>query len=312
MKEQANWSPLRHTFVKDEALADKLHAEGTAVVPFLNKKQLEALWALYHETHHIQAPDGGMFYSVYSQDLAYRKKVHEQISEILLPSFVQYFNNYRVVMNSFIVKANGPRSEFYLHTDSTGLDETKYSALSLWIPLHDITEQNGAMCIVPRSHKFSSPYRGISIKAPFDNIHAHVKKYLVPVPLNTGEALFFDSRIIHNSLPNLSNENRVVVTSGLFPAEAKIISCYQASPEADIELMEQDEQFLLEYPKFLNGCYDRPHVGRTIGFVKNEYPMLTEAEFDQRCSELGIRVVNALSSTGETDCNMINEPLYNL
>lgn len=304
-----NLFPLRHTFIKDTDLTSTLHEEGTAVVPFLTEEQLKALWALYHDTHQIKTAEGGMFYSVYSQDLYYRKKVHEQISEILKPALEAYFENYKVVMNSFIVKANGPRSEFYLHTDSTGLDETKYSALSLWIPLHDITEQNGAMCIVPRSHKMASPYRGISIKAPFDNIHAHVKKYLVPVTMKAGEALFFDSRIIHNSLPNLSSENRVVVTSGLFPEGAKVISCYQANPDAEIELIEQDDNYLLEYPKFLNGCYDRPHTGRTIGFVKSEHPMFTEAEFDAQCAALGVYPVNKLKLSENTNCQMISEPV---
>lgn len=90
-----------------------------------------------------------MFYSLYSRDIEYRKIVHESISEIMKPVYDSLFSDYKVVLNSFIVKVSGPESEFCLHQDSTSFDETKYSSLSVWIPLQDTNMSNGCMCVVP-------------------------------------------------------------------------------------------------------------------------------------------------------------------
>ena len=303
------WKPIRHSVLKSDIIADELHETGYTVLPFLSTEQLEALNTLYSQTHNITDKEGGMFYSVYSQDLVYRKKIHQEIQHILQLSFERFFQDYRVVMNSFVIKAKGPKSEFYVHQDSTGLDENKYSTLSLWIPLHDINANNGAMCVMNKSHKLFSPYRGISVRAPYDRIHNAIKKYLHPVFMKAGEAMFFDHRIVHNSLANLSDANRVVVTCGIFPKEAQMISCFQASPDTEIEIIAQNDDFLMEYPKFLNGCYDRPNVGNSIGFVKNRYPEITEYELDEICKANDILPLNSEVNKTMRDCNMISEPV---
>ncbi len=302
------WKPVKYSFFIDEQLCSQVYEMGYAKVSFLNPEQLKELNELYTETHNIQQSNGGMFYSVYSNDIAYRKKIFSRINEILTPSFQKYFKDFRVVMNSFVVKASGPKSEFYVHQDSSGLDETQYSCISLWIPLHNIGPDNGAMAVMEKSHSLFSPYRGISFKAPFDNIHGAVKKYLKPVFMEAGEALFFDNRLVHNSLANSSGKNRVVATCGIFPVEAKIITCFKNLPGDDIELIAHDDEFMTTYPKFLNGCFDRPDDGQTVGFIKDNYPLLTETELDALCNAKGIAPVYLIDTKSVADCNMIGEP----
>jgi hypothetical protein len=305
-----NWTAARYNFVLDKVLEEQIYKMGYAVAARLDKATLDKLLALYSSTHSFSEPNGGMFYSVYSNDINYRKKVHDGVTEILKPVYDSLFTSYKTVISSFIVKLSGPKSEFYLHQDSTGLDEFKYSPLSIWIPLSDVNTTNGCMCVIPKTHTMFSPYRGISIAPPFDKIQDSMHKYLLPLELSAGDVLVFDNRLVHNSVANASGKDRVVVMSGIFPSEADIISCFKdsADPNAEIELIRQPEGFLLEYPKFLNGCYDRPDVGELTGKVKNVYGPVTATKFDEMCNAAEIFEVNTLPQAETVSCNMIAEP----
>ena len=305
-----NWSPVPHSYIKDEALRNVIHEEGLKVTPFLSQMQLSQLKELYRAEHNIQDAEGGMFYSVYSQDVAYRKRVHDQIGQILSPSLDALLSGYRPVLNSFIIKAPGPKSEFALHQDTTGLDEHTYSALNIWIALEDVNEEDGALCVVRKSHHFFSPYRSISFPPPYKNIPDTVRQYLEPVTVKAGEAIVFDNRLLHNSLPNLSGKPRVAVVSGIFPKDAKLITCYKdaTDPAADIELIEHPDDFLLTHPNFLIDCHTRPPIGKTIGFVKDEYPMMAAKEFERLCKKNGIEKQNFWNLTNSQQGNLIGEP----
>lgn len=304
------WQPLRHSFLSDTLLADKIHETGFGVAGMLDNKTAGELSALYSSLHAFRKPEGGMFYSVYSRDIEYRKKVHQDIGNILKPVYDGIFHDYKSVLNSFIVKVPGPESEFSLHQDSTGLDETKYSCLSAWIPLQDTDVANGCMFILPHSHKMFSPYRGISISAPFESITGTVRKYMVPLELKAGEILLFDNRLVHNSVVNQSGKDRVVVMSGIFPAEANLLSCYKDSSNPLIELIGQEEDFLLTYENFNHDCTCRPEVGRTLKFVEWDLRQMDEDTFAGLCRKYGMKEVNhpAVIHTSKAQA-IIGEPV---
>lgn len=305
------WKPVRHSIFNNDGLADIIHEVGYKVTPFLDQASLNQLQALYDETHQINDARGGMFYSVYSRDLAYRKKIHDRINDILQPILDTKFSNFRVMINSFVIKAPGPKSEFHLHADTTGLDESKYSALNVWIPLLDVDKDNGALALVPKSHKFFTPYRSISFPAPFDHIQSTVKKYLKVIPVKAGEALIFDNRLLHNSPPNTTNQTRVAVVCGLFPKEATMMTCHKENYvlEGKVELIEHNDDFLLTHPKFLIDCQDRPHLGKSLGFVDDNYPKISPEEFEELCKAHHVNESNEISIES-TDCNLIGEPIH--
>ncbi len=291
---KAEWRPVKHSFLNDDELAEKIHDVGFALAGRLDENKLTALRHLYRHLHDFKQPKGGMFYSVYSRDIDYRKKVHEGAGAILKPVYDNLFHDYKSVLNSFIVKVSGPESEFSLHQDSTGVDETKYSCLSVWIPLQDTGTKNGCMCLVPHSHKMFSPYRGISIPAPFSDIAATVRKYLLPLELKAGDILLFDNRLVHNSVINQSGSERVVVMSGIFPAEAKLISCYKdaADKNSAVEVIEQEDDFLLTFQNFNHDCTCRPEVGRTLKMVQWNTEAMSALLFLNLCNRYGVREVN--------------------
>ena len=81
------WLPKTHTIVRDDNLRNTLHETGYATFGNIGVEKLQALKDLYRQLHNFKYNEGGMFYSLYSDDINYRKKVHAQIGEILSPVY---------------------------------------------------------------------------------------------------------------------------------------------------------------------------------------------------------------------------------
>jgi len=305
-----NWTPVPHEVFRDEALKKTIHDDGYAILDMLSDEEVNRLLDLYGQTHKLSNESGGMFYGLYSMDLDYRRQVHEEIRTILSRALDGLFHDYKNIVNFFITKLPGPKSELNIHQDMTSLDESKYSPLSLWIPLHDVNEENGALCLVPRSHRFFSPYRSISFETPYGSLTQDIMPYLRPIILKKGQALCFDPRLLHHSLPNMSSAPRLAVVAGVFPKEADLITCFkEPSPEAQIELLHQPEDFLLTNTNFYMFCTDRPKTGDRIGFVGKPMAPLSSKKFAQLCKNAGVLPYEGALPFLNTECQMIGEPV---
>jgi hypothetical protein len=304
----ANWQPVPPVIVRDAGLADELVREGYAVCPFLPEEAVAALRDIYLREHTIANAEGGMFYTLYSQDLAYRARIDAAVGEVMQPFLEAFFHSYKVMLHGFIVKVPGPKSGFLIHQDTTGLDEFRYSSLSVWIPLWDIGQEDGAMCLVRRTHRMGYPYRGISFAFPFDKIHSTVKRYLEPVYMKAGEAIIFDQRTFHASLPNRSDKNRVVAVAGLFPQDAEFLHAYQEGPQAPIEIYRQADDFILKYPRFMHDCRSRPITGEKVGEVDFQVPLWTAEEFEAKAEAAGLRPLDLVGREDKLGCNPMPEP----
>lgn len=304
------WRPVPQSVLKDVEISRSINEEGYSVQSWLDADQITRLKDLFGELHDIDQKDGGMFYSVYSQNLDYRKRIHDEIGNILAPTLASHFKDHRILLNSFVVKASGEKSEFYLHQDTSGLDEWNYSPLNLWIPLDDVNEEDGCLGIVPCSHKFFSPYRSISFPAPFDDVSDEVRRFIRPVRMKQGEVFVFDNRLVHNSFVNRSGKTRVAVVCGLFPKNAKLTTCFKPTYRlgGKVELIEHEDDFLLKHPNFLIDCQSRPNSGKSIGWVDDDYQAIERAEFRKLCAQHGVEpMTEAAEPMGK--CNLISEPI---
>lgn len=305
----SNWKPVENLIVKDEANRKQLLDEGVVKLPAIPNEIIKALNEAFLATH--SKHEGGMFYSLYSKDYAYRKKTDELIFNTLKPVFDKYFTDYKSSFNLFIVKGAHTAEEFFIHQDPSYCDEYKYSPLHVWIPLEDINENNGALCFVPKTHKLFAPYRNISFAAPFEGIRPFVRKYLKPEFVKAGEILAFDPRVLHNSLPNNTDEVRVVILCGLFHKDAQIVASYKDEevPNSPVELFEQEEDFFNVYPDFFETCRMRPTTGKFVGAVGYDYEPMTEEVFAALCEKEGIQPVNYLQVQDIPNCKMLGEPV---
>lgn len=307
----SNWAPVKQTVIRDIDLKAKIEKDGYAVVSLMDQSLVEQLSTIYTKHHSNKPENGGMFYSLYSNDLEYRRQVHDELMAALENTYNSLFKDYKSVINSFIIKHQGPKSEFYLHQDSTGLNEWKYSPLSVWMPLQETTTFNGCMWLIPGSHKWFSPYRGISFPSMFDSHQDVLRPFLQPIEMKLGEVLLFDNRLVHLSGANNSEHERVIVMSGIFPEQAELIACYRdVENNGPVEIYLEDEDFLLKNVNFYIDCTARPRLGTKVAQcdkVKFDY---NETELLSILNSNGANKVDKYqNSLTNVSCDIIQEPV---
>lgn len=148
-----------------------------------------------------------------------RRQVHDLIVAAVAPALATLLRDYRVVLASSIVRApHSDDGDLPLHQDWSFVDETSARSMGVWMPLQDVTTDNGCLRVLPGSHRHRQPLRAVGSGfryAQFEN--ALLERHLVDLPLNSGEAVLFDHRLIHGSRPNRSLEPRVAVGLVLLP-----------------------------------------------------------------------------------------------
>jgi hypothetical protein len=305
-----SWKPIEHNYIKNQELRRQIHEQGFSILNLIPEAAIQSLLDLFYDYHNLENEKGGVFFSIFSQNTDYRKAIHDKILNILQPIIDPVFQNYKIVLNSFVIKVSGPESEFYVHQDTTSLDESKYSALTLWIPLQDVNTENGCLGLVPYSKHFFSPYRSISFPAPYEGIRETIKNYLKPIEMSKGDMLLFDNRTLHHSYRNLSGKPRISVICGLFPKEAQMLSYTKPKYEygGKFEVIEHDDTYLLTGKNFLKDNDKRPETGKSLGWFDDPYQPMDSDTFEELCRKYGVEK-NALNpNSNPSNCNIIGEP----
>lgn len=273
---------------KDSDLEREFREKGFVVLRFLEDSQLNELLSLYKKSH----PNGvkGFYTTTFANDVDHRETINKEIKAIIKSNIEALFSSYKVLFSSFIVKAPGKDSELIMHQDMTLVDEDKYSGINIWCPLIDLDEKNGAIEVLPKSHRFFRTYRGSSIPDIYDNVVSELKTLMKPCFLKAGEAIIFDQSIIHYSPPNLSNAERPVINTFVAHEDAKIKICYwDKSNGNQIEIFEQEDNFLEQFENFGHNIFNRPSIGKSLGLFPYDFPKLS---MEQVHRELGINNTN--------------------
>lgn len=266
---------------KDPELTKEFQDNGFVVVPFIDATQIDAIRSVYENYY----PEGvtGFYTTTFANNVEHREGVNRAIREVCLDRIETLFENYKILFSSFIVKAPGPESELIMHQDMTLVDESKYTGINIWCPLVDLTASNGAVEMLPKSHRFFFTYRGSSIPDIYDDVVPELKTVMQSCKLKAGQAIIFDQSIIHYSPPNLSDHERPVINTFVAHQDAKIKICYwdKESGTKDIEIFEQDDRFLEQFEQFGHNIFNRPTIGKSVGKVPYEFPKLTVEMIEQ-------------------------------
>jgi ectoine hydroxylase-related dioxygenase (phytanoyl-CoA dioxygenase family) len=305
---QMGYTPVRHSFFRDEAIADRLHKEGYCVVDFIDEQQQELLKEVYAENHRLEAKDGGAFFGIFSKDTVYRHRVNEAINKILHETFEQWFVRYKSAVNTFVIKVPGQSSFIPIHQDGAAIDELKHSSINIWIPLQDITLLNGALQVIPRSHHIFLPYRCASVAPLQMNIEQELYPYFQPIYLKLGQALFFDSRMFHYSAPNLSPDDRVAVVCRICPQEAPIVAYYKdnSGEKGKVEMWECPSDYLITSDGYNDNV--RPEGCKLVKSFRDDCPPLTAVTFELKRNALGITANSTYTKPALGNRNFIQEP----
>lgn len=260
---------------KDSELQKQLNDNGFVVLDFLNNSELNYLIEFYKIKHPESV--NGFYTSTFAKDTDYRKEVDATIQSQMKRNLDNYFFDYKIHCGSFIVKGADEKSVLKMHQDMTLVDESIYTGINIWIPLIDLTKENGAIELLAKSHRLFKTYRGASLPDIYNGIEESVYKLMKPLYLKAGQAVVFDQSIIHYSPANKSQIVRPVINTFITHKDATIKICYWDKNERnEIEIFEQAPDFMVNFQNFGHDIFSRPSIGKSIGFVSFDFPKITK------------------------------------
>ena len=196
---------------KDQELQAQLNEKGYVTLPFIGDVELEKLREFYHSIHPDGAPEKfeGIHMTTWCKDIDYKLTVANRLSDIYHEPCKAVFQDFRVLNNVFIVKDSG-ETPFKVHQDWNVVDERENFAVNVWIPLYDITKNEGGLWVIEGSHKIDRHIRGSAYLFPnYSPFNDELEKSAKSVSLKAGEAIIFYVNIIHGSPANYGEKERI-------------------------------------------------------------------------------------------------------
>ena len=260
---------------KNQSIQKQFDLNGYVVLPFLNEKQIATLHSLFTETH-PEVPEG-FYSSSFSSDTKQKGLINESIENVLSDRVDDVFSDIKKLGSCFLNKKSGISGEMPIHQDWTVVDEPHFDSVTIWIPLQDVDEQNGAIQVIEGSHRFTNALRAPTLDDPFKNISGIIRKDLKTIRLKAGEAFIFSHALLHASPPNLSPESRIAVTYGLVSQQAEL-SFYHKNDDGLLEKYQVSEDFFQTYNTQIGS---RPTNGKQTSVFPYKQTFITPSEYEQ-------------------------------
>lgn len=280
---------MRQTFC-DPGLDADFERRGFAVVRLLAAAEAAALERRLERLRvgalGEASSDGGCHASFTEADGEYRRQAHALVREALMPRLEPILDGYRPLIGSYLRKDAGAGAA-PLHIDWTWSVEPDAVAINAWCPLTDSNEDNGTLRLVAGSHQLV-PHVAAPKAAPYfagyvDAAMARAQ----PVMLGAGQAVIFDSTLLHWSAANRSAAARPAVSLTCVP-NAATPAFYRldggaAAPSFELFDMSGDAYFDHAMTDLLAGDLRSPSLGR----VANPNRPLPLDEFERRLARRG-------------------------
>ena len=274
---------------KSPELQAKFEKEGYVKLPLLNGQEVDFLKSYYIHSNFDNKIEGGFHISLDNIDADLVTRVGKEIKKVLQPKTDELFDRGKVFTASFVIKEPGLKNIVPPHQDWTFVDENEFCSVTVWTALVDVTEENGALGVIPGSHKLFNHVRSSpspQSKSPLADHIFTLFPFVEIVEMEAGETLIFNNKLIHASPPNLTNEPRIAVGIGVTQEEAQLKHFYQVpgSDPAELAIYNVDESF---YPWYNNarlsefyGKGELPFGLAAVGRTERIVPDLSKKEME--------------------------------
>lgn len=244
---------------------------AAALVPRLRAVYRDMLGAMASSDAYHQLPMTG---TNWVGDLALRTRVLAEVGSIVAPQFDAILDDHRLVGAGFRVKYGGEESFLPLHQDPTQGDEDRYYVMNFIVPLIDTRSENGALQVVPGSHRVMPKLRSLDLEDRADTLDLHdvLGPLTTTIPMRAGDAIFYFQSILHGSGPNVEQEERPVVLGTLMPREAPVTVYFRRPDQPRVfECYEVPDDHFNRMPDFNQEHRLRPQVGRRLDDVPDTF-----------------------------------------
>jgi hypothetical protein len=226
----------------DQSIEQGLRMPGYALTPLVGPDDIARLLKAYDELAAESA--SGFHATMYSRDEHRRREVFEYLRAVVAERVRGVAEGYRVCVANWLVKEpTGANTVVGFHQDWTFVDESAGRSINMWFPLSDVDERFGCLEVVGGSHLMSTDHRAHADACRFGELAPILReRYTRAVPMQAGQAIFYDGALLHSSRVNESPRRRVAVGAVLVPEGAQIVHCFRRSPTS-VEVFAVDESF---------------------------------------------------------------------
>jgi len=200
--------------LRDPVADAALREEGFVVVPFLAPDAIPPLverWRGLSDAREPAWDHTGFASTADEDDLRFVQEAF--LRPVLAAAVDSVFTDHEPFFSAFMAKRPGA-GELPAHLDWSFSDESVRTTYHCWTALTPTSADNGALAVLPSSHRHVTFPR--SREAAHDGwaqdyTDRHRQEVRV-VPLEPGQSLIYDIRLVHLSLPNTSSAPRLGVS----------------------------------------------------------------------------------------------------
>lgn len=279
--------------LQNQELETEFQEQGFVSVPFISEKEIEFL---KKEFDRLIVSSEGMIgpedteikvaevcdidFTFLDKNIEHKKEVFDSVVGVFEPFYKDILADYKPIIANFIRKKAVIGKETLLHQNWAFIDERKGTSVSIWCPLIDSTRKNGALEVVPKSHKRFGEIRGPMIPWELEGIKNEIiANDLVCCDTKAGNAVIIDDSIIHYTYPNTTDELRLAIQLILVPKEQDCIHYHMNPENGDLEVhtLKVDKDFFMGF-----NPWKKPTGVPSIKNFKIEPKNLTREEYLQR------------------------------
>lgn len=207
----------------DPAAEEHLRVHGYAVMDVLDADEVAAVRAAYAALR--PDDDQGLAIDYIRPDRTMIARVRELTQPLWDAHLPRLFADHRCAFTTFVTKHPGGSSHMYLHEDRSFVDERIERAGTLWIPLVDVGPDlpNGGLQLVPGSHRLATAFSGSNTQDLFRPYEDALREALITLELRAGQAVYYDTRTLHASPENETDEPREAIACAVVRREADLV-----------------------------------------------------------------------------------------
>lgn len=231
---------------------DFFEENGYLVVDMLNPDEVQDLSNYYNQLNNDHIGEYGFHVSMDNKSHEFISGVINKLEEVILPKAKKYFVPCKMFTGSFVVKEPRLNSFVPPHQDWSFTDDTAFNSVTVWTALQDTDINNGAMAILPGSHKWftgprASPSPGYI--TPFQAHGMDLFPYMKLIPMKAGQSLIFENKTLHASPPNSSKLARIGAGIGITQEEAPLLHYYviPGTEPQELQSYHIDREFFFKY-----------------------------------------------------------------
>lgn len=221
---------------------------GYVIFPLLDADSIDRL-TLYWRSLDDPACRRPYALSLASDNAALRRESSDLLASIIAPRLAPILPEADFIFGGYSEKqANEPASALPFHQDPSFVDESIWGAANIWIPLVDISMDNGPLHVVAGSHLCPRARRAFNQAFAFAEHERALTALATPLLVRAGEAILFAHSLFHFSPPNRSEAPRLAAGGMLAergapllydfvaPADRSRIHCFPATPSTFVSV----------------------------------------------------------------------------